>query len=327
MYGLSPSRVRRVGGRLLHMMMSRAVILLYHRIMDISLDPQLLCVSPSNFEEHLLVIRKNYTPISLADLVNHVVDNSVPKRAVAITFDDGYADNLLFAKSRLSEASVPATVFVTTSYIGTNREFWWDELERLLLLPDIALPPLQLCVSGQIYFWPVQTADERRAAYSNIHRLIRPLPANEIEDIVRQMRNWAGDIGRARISHRPLTLEELDQLARDGLIEIGAHTRSHVSLALQPINAQRDEIVGSKLDLERWLNKPVHSFSYPYGCRNDDYNRATLSLVREAGFGRTVANNQDCVTRMSDVHQLPRCLVRNWDGDEFARRLKSFFAF
>jgi peptidoglycan/xylan/chitin deacetylase (PgdA/CDA1 family) len=291
-----------------------------------TLDPQSLCVSPSHFDEHLSVIREQYRPISLSNLARSAAEGRVPMRAVAITFDDGYADNLLFAKPRLAAADVPATVFVTTGYVGGEREFWWDELERLLLIPGSTPPVLQVSADGQTRSWPTGTASERRAAYDDLQPWLRPMNAVQIDDAIVQIRWWARDGGDARASHRALTIKEVDELGRDGLVEIGAHTRRHVSLASQPLSVQREEIIGSKQDLERWLDKPVKSFSYPYGCPGIDYNRGTLFLVREAGFYQTTANYARCVTRLSHVHELPRFLVRDWDGEAFSRRLERFFA-
>ena len=54
-------------------------------------------------------------------------------REVAITFDDGYRDNLTSAKPILERAEAPATVFITMDRLGAAREFWWDELAHMCL--------------------------------------------------------------------------------------------------------------------------------------------------------------------------------------------------
>ena len=107
---------------------ARAVILLYHRVADLPSDPQLMAVTPRHFAEHLEVIRQSCRPLRLHDL-----GEALPDRSVVVTFDDGYADNLHHAKPLLAAHDVPATVFVTSGYVGSDREFWWDDLERILL--------------------------------------------------------------------------------------------------------------------------------------------------------------------------------------------------
>ena len=106
---------------------------------------------------------------------------------------------------------------------------------------------------------------------------------------------------------------------------MGAHTVSHVFLAAQTEETQRCEIIGSKEQLEQILERPVTSFAYPYGG-TDSISPQTVKIVREAGFQIACANTPGLVNARSDPFLLPRCLVRNWPGKEFARRLRSFYA-
>ena len=112
-----------------------AEILLYHRVNDFLSDPFMLCVTPQNFAEHLQVIHEVGHPIQLEELARGMHDGNMPRRAVCVTFDDGYADNLYTAKPLLERYDVPATVFMTTGSMGRSRELWWDELERVFLQP------------------------------------------------------------------------------------------------------------------------------------------------------------------------------------------------
>jgi peptidoglycan/xylan/chitin deacetylase (PgdA/CDA1 family) len=110
-----------------------AIILCYHRIADLPQSPRRLWVSPHRFAEQLEVLTRNFVPLSLAELIKRLQEGKVPEKSVVITFDDGYADNFWNARPLLERFGVPATVFVTTGLVGTEREFYWDELEWLLL--------------------------------------------------------------------------------------------------------------------------------------------------------------------------------------------------
>jgi peptidoglycan/xylan/chitin deacetylase (PgdA/CDA1 family) len=119
-------------------------ILMYHRIAPPGLDPWRLRVTPDHFEQQLSALKARFEVISLAE-IPHRQDF---RNTVAITFDDGYADNLLRAKPILEEFETPATVFITTSYVNADREFWWDELEQLFLYPGVLPERLILNIGG-----------------------------------------------------------------------------------------------------------------------------------------------------------------------------------
>ena len=114
----------------------------YHRIAQVARDPYSTCVAPQHFEQHLAVLRQRACPISLGELVSGLERGKLPRRAVVLTFDDGYAETLSQAKPLLKHYQVPATVFVTTGYLG--REFWWDELDRIVWSPAV----LPACTTG-----------------------------------------------------------------------------------------------------------------------------------------------------------------------------------
>ena len=111
----------------------RAVILLYHRVARPERDPQLLSVAPEQFEGQMSLLRSRFNPLSL-DRLSRMIrgGGAIPPRSVVVTFDDGYADNLHHAAPVLERHGVPATFFVESGHLGSTREFWWDELERLI---------------------------------------------------------------------------------------------------------------------------------------------------------------------------------------------------
>jgi peptidoglycan/xylan/chitin deacetylase (PgdA/CDA1 family) len=101
---------------------------MYHRVVRSLLDPWRLCLSPENFTEQLEILRRHRTVIPLTEFASRVASGRSLYSCVAITFDDGYADNLLIAAPILREHGMPATVFLATGMVGLRREFWWDEL-------------------------------------------------------------------------------------------------------------------------------------------------------------------------------------------------------
>jgi peptidoglycan/xylan/chitin deacetylase (PgdA/CDA1 family) len=322
-----------------------AIILLYHRVNALASDPQRLCVSPKNFGEQLEIVRRLGEPITLSTIDDVLHRGTGGRRQVVVTFDDGYADNLHNAKPQLERFDVPATVFVATRHVRAGSEFWQDELEKMLLRPGVLPDTLRLDIRGTTYQWELGPASHYDdAAYQehfrwNVSRRDTPTPRHEIyrslcdrllpltvdERLGRleELRRWSRTDAAARPTHAPLTESELGELGRDGLVEIGSHTVSHAMLAALPKAAQQEEIVASKRYLEEVLGRPVTSFAYPYGGRAH-YNGDTVDVVRDAGFARACSNFEGVVRSGVDRLQLPRFLVRDWPGDEFEARLRTW---
>ena len=313
-----------------------AVVLMYHRVAACEVDPWNLCVSPQRFEEHLKALRGSYTIVSLRELAG----TASPRNAVAITFDDGYADNLLEAAPLLEHYAAPACFFLTSGALGMSREFWWDELERLLLR-NAALPSTLKVRIGDSWrmFEPGRAAepakDMRReiranppwkagadtrlgfyyAVWQSLRTLDEPGRRTALDQIAKQLAEDAG----TRASHRTLTADEALRLARCRGIEIGAHSVTHAVLPSLAPAAQSQEIRQSKEHLEKLLDQPVTGFAYPFG----DYSLETAGLVRTAGFEFACTTEADGISRSSDRFRLPRLGVEDCDGPQLLRRVES----
>lgn len=312
------SRLRKIWRRLKRTFVHQrgAIILCYHRVADLPNSPRRLWVSPQRFAEQLEVLTCHFTPISLSELIARLRLGSVPDKAVVITFDDGYADNFWNAKPILERYGVPATIFVTTGFVGTKKEFYWDELERLLLRDD-NLSEICLEINGKKHRWRLTTKIERLKAYHEIHDALTPLLPSEREAILEQLRCRLSEQKEGRNTCCVMTVDELIKIAEDGLVEIGAHTVNHPDLSIIPPELQWQEITASKQQLEEWLNRPIRWFAYPYGRANT----VTKKLVRDAGFEAACAMSLGIVNKHTDPFGLPRFFVENWDGETFLKRL------
>lgn len=317
-------RLKRRGLRLSSYVRGTAVILAYHRVIDLPNDPQFLCVNPSRFQQHLEVLRAGFRCLSLKQAADGLERGCLPPRSVVITFDDGYFDNLLEAKPLLERFDVPATVFVSTGYLGRQREFWWDELERILLVPPHVPPTLGVEIGGAKYRWDTLTGSQRSFAYNELIRLVHPLPPSQREQTLDALRRWGGVSEQGRATHRALTPNEVNQLGNNGLVDVGAHTVSHPMLGALPIEEQREEIIGSCRTLEQITGRRVDCFAYPYGG-TEDFSDVTRAIVRAAGFRLACSTRRACARNGTNLWWLPRFILRDSNGPEFARRLDTYF--
>jgi peptidoglycan/xylan/chitin deacetylase (PgdA/CDA1 family) len=316
---------------------------MYHRIAEAAADPWRLCVSPRQFEEHLQALPQVGHPMTLADLVKACQQERVPDRAIVLTFDDGYNDNLYWGKPLLSRYAFPATIYLTTGPVGREREFWWDELEQLLLEPGDLPVELQLKLGNDVYrydlrganhwtaeqlrphaAWSMSAPDDptpRHAAYRQLYYMLQSLPYAQRQSAMDELWAAAGRRPELRPQYRAVDDREMRQLVEDGLIEAGAHTVHHIALSAQPVEVQREEIAKSRQYLQDVLDRPIHTFSYPYGS----YSPLTLRAVRDAGFTSACACGESVVLRPSDVFCIPRLEARPVGGPELARRLEEAF--
>jgi peptidoglycan/xylan/chitin deacetylase (PgdA/CDA1 family) len=311
----------------------KALILLYHRIAYPGVDPWSLCVTPECFSEHMEVLRRIAHPFSLTELVRARAAGAVPDGAIAVTFDDGYLDNLTNAKPILDRHEVPATVFVCSGAVGREEEFWWDELDRAFLQSDKRLRgPLALEVASERLTWTFgDTASGAEndassppdgkspdalalSACMTIWRALRPLSHQCQAAAIREIKAWANLPDEARPTHRTMNAYEIAALAAGGLVEIGAHTVSHPLLPAHSREVQEREILDSRSRLGEIIASPIQHFAYPFG----KYDETTVDILRNAGFASACNTVPTALTPRHGIYELPRLAVKNWSSDQFA---------
>jgi peptidoglycan/xylan/chitin deacetylase (PgdA/CDA1 family) len=276
-----------------------AVILMYHRVTSVGpLDPWGLRVTPRHFAEHVEVLRRHFNPWPLQRALTALRNGTLPPRTAVVTFDDGYRDNFTDAKPLLQKFEIPATVFVTSGYIGSREGFWWDELHSLMARHHSSDPQSFHDAFARLQ---AMTYTERQAALS----ALRP----------------PGAVLDAEAMHPPLSLTEAVALDECELIEVGSHTTTHPLLTALPHDAQRHEIVCGKAQLEDVLGHPVTSFAYPHGL----YTAPTVKLVQEAGFLCACSTDVAMLRPEVDLFRLPRVQVIDGDGEQFSRWLSNWF--
>jgi peptidoglycan/xylan/chitin deacetylase (PgdA/CDA1 family) len=312
-------KVRAIRNRFLNFVESPIVILIYHRVANLSADPEMLSVSRENFYRHMLFLKQHFRILRFEEEWF-----GLKEPAVVVTFDDGYADNVLEALPVLEEVGVPATFFVSSGHIGTEKEFWWHQLEGILLREGEFPALFQLDDARYGRVWDTASLDQRKALYASLNMAMREIPPDRRDAWLDQLGKWADRRHGGKDIHRSMTKEEVKMLAASPWATIGAHTVTHSALSSLTEEQQRKEIFTSKQDLESITGKEITTFSYPFG-RKRDYDRTSVRLCREAGFIRSAANFPGQVHRWTDPFQLPRHLVRNWDLETFAAELKSFW--
>lgn len=310
---------------------SGPAILMYHRIASPRVDPWGLAVQPDRFEQHLTVLRRTRRPLPMSEFVSRLERGTLTDTAVAVTFDDGYVDNLHEASPRLASARVPATLFLATSFVGRRHEYWWDELARGILLATGAVDA-EVKIGRERIVLALRDDDERdsgwrawteprtnrQRAYLAAWKQLRAAAAAEREDAMAGLRTQLA-IPPPDPADLPMTESEVSALADGGVFEFGGHTATHAVLpALTPAE-RRDEILQGREACERLIGKPIDGFAYPHGAVDDDSEVA----VRECGFAWACGTRAGSVAApATNRYALPRLGVLDWDAPAFERALK-----
>jgi peptidoglycan/xylan/chitin deacetylase (PgdA/CDA1 family) len=281
----------------------RLLILTYHRVLD---GPDSMIewgLDVAGFDAQLRVLTSNFNVLRLDEALARLATASLPPRAVALTFDDGYADNYTHALPLLQRHGVKATFFVATAFLNGGR-MWNDTI--IEALRRAAGPRLDLSAIG-LADLEVATAAARRGSCT---RVIDHLKHRSLEE-----RQQAVDYVAAAVS-KPLPddLMMTDAQVRglqDAGMHIGAHTASHpVLAAVDDVTAQR-EIADGRDYLRGLLREPVDIFAYPNGRPVRDYSRQHVDLVKQLGFKSALSTAWGYTDVRSDLWQVPR--VAPWD--------------
>lgn len=312
-------RLKRSIGR--QMFGADPIILMYHRVADIPVDPWGLAVHPMRFEEQIARLKRTRRVVHLHDLLE-LERKRTPsdKPLAAITFDDGYHDVYLNARPVLQRHDCPMTLFVTTGLIGANGEFWWDAVARVFLEIEHLPENLKLEISGNGCRWAVPPFSDREArdrVFREIWGRLRALPHDNQTQLLAEIGRWSSCDLAAREMHRAMTAQEVRNIS-DGLIAIGAHSLTHPTLPAHSADIQFKEIAECRRTCEELAGTTVRSFAYPFG----DHNDATVRAVREAGFDLACTVEARAVRRNDDPLTLPRIYVGDWKGDEFEKRIE-----
>jgi len=293
----------------------RLAIMIFHRVLAQPDPLQPTEPDAAVFERCLARVRRWFEVLPLEDAAAALARGTLPPRALAISFDDGYADNHDVALPILRRLGLHATFFVATGYldggcmfndvvIETLRRFRGDRLD----LTDLGLQVV-----------PTRTPVERLAA---IDTLIRELKYRPVDQRTALAQRIAGKAGVDVPADLMMTTAQVRALADQGM-GIGAHTHRHPILARIDATQAAEEIALSKRRLEAMLDRPVRLFAYPNGRPRTDYTDVHVEQVRAAGFAAACSTATGVATRQSDLLQLPR--FTPWDRQpwRFGARLSA----
>lgn len=289
---------------------ARLSVLIFHRVLP---QPDPLFpgeIDAAEFDAICRWVKGWFNVLALDDAARRLREGSLPERALAVTFDDGYADNHDVALPILQRHGLPATFFIATGFLDGGR-MWNDtviESARRTALPRLDLRGI---CGIDLGIHPIKSPASRRAVIDRVIAGIKYMETIERQAVVDAIAVRAEALLPDDLM---LTSVQVQQMRRAGM-QIGAHTVSHPILARLDREAARHEIETSKQKLEALLDERVGLLAYPNGKPDEDYTHQAVCLARELGFEAAVSTAWGAADRSSDLFELPR--FTPWDRSRF----------
>ena len=282
----------------------RLSVLIFHRVLQ---QPDALLpgeMHAARFDVLMRHVARSFQVLTLGEALNARDAGRLPKRALSITFDDGYADNAEVALPILQRHGLKATFFVATGFLDGGRMFNDSVIETLrgtraqhIDLSEFGLGRLELA-----------TLQQRSAAIDALLRSIKYLDLQPRDAAVQRLHQLARQ--PALPDDLMMASYQVQQLHRAGM-EIGGHTVRHPILRVLPDEQAEAEIAEGRAALQSLTDSPVEVFAYPNGLPGQDYDERHVAIVRRLGFRAAVSTTPGTVVGASDRFQLPR--FTPWD--------------
>ncbi len=281
----------------------KLLILIYHRVLDVPDFIRPGEVDKSIFSWHMELMSRYFNVLSLKDALKKVDDDTLPPRAVCITFDDGYADNYLNALPILKKFGLEATFFIANGFLDGG--IMWNDcvIEGVRYVQGDILDLREIKLGE----FDISTDEKKARVAEKILKTIKHCEPNQRK----QYAEYFFSLIPKSASEIMLTTEQLRMLHKSGM-EIGGHTKTHPILATLDKTDASLEIKENKQELENILNTQINFFAYPNGKPGIDYLPGHVKMVKENRYKAALSTNWGVMDKRSDRWQLPR--FTPWDS-------------
>ena len=278
----------------------------------------LLEITPEFLDRTLEFLRREgVAVVSLDEAMLRLAQPEPGPFFVALTFDDGYRDNVEHAWPVLAKHGAPWTLFVTPGFADRTARLWWLELEGAIA----ALPRIDLELPDGRFSAVAGTSAEKTAAFDKLYWRLRKQPETILLSAISDLCTQAGIDKTALVERECLPWETLRALAGAPGITIGAHTLTHPMLAKHDAAFAEAEIRDSQARLEKELDLPIRHFAYPVGDRGSAGMRE-FDMAEAAGFASAVTTRPGHLfaEHADHLHALPRVSLNGLHQNEAALR-------
>ena len=300
-------------------------VLTFHRItgggQGYLFDDGVVDSTPEDFLRQMQLVADHFRPVSIEDVRRYLQGGALPKNPLLVTFDDGYLDNHDVALPILRRLGIPAVFFIATHYLEQRKVFWWDRISYIMKLASVRR--LELGYPSPMTF-ELLSADHRARAMRALLQLVKSAYGLDIERLLRELSaaacvTWSEELERRFADELLMTWDQVRDLRAAGM-GVQSHTRTHRVLQTLSPDQVRDELAGSRADLETQLGERIFAISYPVGYSIEDrpdLQWAMKAAGYEIGFTNATGAQQTWrspqpydIARMGLDAQIPSSVFR-----------------
>ena len=296
----------------------KVIVLRYHSVQEdlerlANVIGRSIIHSRADFEQQMEFLARRFESVTVDDILCFLAgEKAFPRRGVAVTFDDGYADNVEVAAPILQRFGIRASFYLTVDSIGTRKVPWFCRLRHAFA--TTRKKEWQDSEEGVVH--RLETPEQQRAAFLTVSRRCACRTADQQDETLCKLERELEVEALTARENPMMSPEQARGLLREGHI-VGSHTLSHPNVAQIANATARKEILTSRQRLEKELCAPVEHFAYPNPIIQPHWNEQTVALTKEAGYRTGVTSTTGAVCRGDNPLSLRR-ISAPLDVEEFA---------
>ena len=255
------------------------------------------------FDKQMKWLSENKNVVTLKEIKN-------TPDSVAITFDDAFKNVHDVALPILKKYDLPATFFITTGFVGTDKIFWVDKVEHMINYSKNTILELDLYTRT---FFPVLTKEGKLNSMNSIKAFLKKAKPKIRDRIINDMKLQTGwNEEKLAENYETLSWDDVRNLDDMPKYEVGGHSESHEILTYLSSEELNYEVKHCLETLSKQLQRTVDSFSYPEG-QEEHYNKEVISVLKNNGVTICPSAIDGIVDGSDDNFNLKRMMIGFWD--------------
>lgn len=259
------------------------------------------------WDEAVGILKSKYELVKASDLQDYISGGKTLRNACHITFDDGDKSFYEVVYPVLKKHNVPATLFVSPTICKEGRNFWFQEMEGLDHDKFKSLIADKYSIEQQLL--------EKIPVFGILKNL-------KIGEIWHFIESYKKKFEVEEMESRNINTDQLLEMDRSGLVEMGAHTLNHPILTNEDDQTSESEIVDSFQGLEEILGHKTLYFAYPNGMPGIDFGEREINILKKVDCKLAFSAETRSFSSKDEAYSFPRYIFERSNMLIFKTKLR-----